>query len=121
MNIFMTEELSEEEIAELNERQIAITTQYAQPESEEETEGETETESENIEGESGAEGEGSETQEESTVDRIWTTFPIDPATGYAVDPDTGDFVDPDTGAVIGGGDSLLDNTGAPEAEETSEE
>lgn len=121
LNIFMTEELSEEEIAELNERQIAITTQYTQTESEEETEGETETTSEGTEGESSAEGESGQSEEESTVERIWTTFPIDPETGYAVDPNTGEFVDPDTGAVIGGGDSLLDNTGALEAEGTSEE
>ena len=114
LNIFMTEELSEEEIAELNERQIAITTQYTQQESEEETEGETETEAESAEGESAAEGEsgaeGAE-EEESTEKRIWTTFPIDPTTGYAVDPDTGEFVDPVTGALIGG-ESMLDNTGA---------
>ena len=114
LNIFMTEELSEEEIAELNERQIAITTQYTQQESEEETEGETETEAESAEGESTAEGEsgaeGAE-EEESTEKRIWTTFPIDPTTGYAVDPDTGEFVDPVTGGLIGG-ESMLDNTGA---------
>lgn len=114
LNIFMTEELSEEEIAELNERQLAITTQY-QTKEEESTEGETgeEGEAEEGTGEEGS-GEGNEGEEESGVQRIWTTFPIDPATGYAVDPDTGDFVDPDTGAVING-DSLLDNVGAPEA------
>lgn len=114
LNIFMTEELSEEEIAELNERQLAITTQY-QTKEEESTEGETgeEGEAEESTGEEGS-GEGNEGEEESGVQRIWTTFPIDPATGYAVDPDTGDFVDPDTGAVING-DSLLDNVGAPEA------
>lgn len=114
LNIFMTEELSEEEIAELNERQLAITTQY-QTKEEESTEEETgeEGEAEESTGEEGS-GEGNEGEEESGVQRIWTTFPIDPATGYAVDPDTGDFVDPDTGAVING-DSLLDNVGAPEA------
>ncbi len=110
LNIFMTEELSEEEIAELEERQLAITMQYAQPESEEGTEGETETENESTEGESTAEGVNGESEEESTIERIWTTFPIDPATGYAVDPDTGEFVDPDTGALING-ESLLDNVG----------
>lgn len=111
LNIFMTEELSEEEIAELNERQLAITTQY-QTKEEESTEGETGEEGEGT-GEEDSK-EGAEGEEESGVQRIWTTFPIDPATGYAVDPDTGDFVDPDTGAVING-DSLLDNVGAPEA------
>ena len=102
--------VSEEEIAELEERQLAITMQYAQPESEEGTEGETETENESTEGESTAEGVNGESEEESTIERIWTTFPIDPATGYAVDPDTGEFVDPDTGALING-ESLLDNVG----------
>jgi len=116
LNIFMTEELSEEEIAELNERQLAITTQYQTKE--ESTEGETkEGMEESGEGGEGAEEgqEGQEGEEEESKHKIWTTFPIDPATGYAVDPDTGDFVDPDTGALVGG-DSLLDNVGAPAAE-----
>lgn len=121
LNIFMTEGLSEEEIAELEEKQLAITTQYGQPEETTEagTEGETESTGEegSAEGESGAEGEG---EDESTVDRIWTTFPIDPETGYAVDPDTGDFVDPDTGALIKG-ESMLDNTGTAGDGKTQEE
>lgn len=110
LNIFMTEELSEEEIQELEERQLAITTQYGTPsESEEETEEETAS----GEGESaeGTEGESSE-EGESAQHRLWESFPIDPATGYAIDPDTGDYVDPDTGAVIGGGDSMLEGIGA---------
>lgn len=109
LNIFMTEELSEAEIAELEERELAITMQYVQTEetTEGETEGETETATEGENGEGTAEGE---TEEESTVERIWTTFPIDPTTGYAVDPDTGEFVDPDTGALING-ESMLDNVG----------
>ncbi len=108
LNIFMTEELSEEEVAELEERQLAITTQYQ--EKEEDAEGET-GEGETEEGESGeGTAEGNEGEEESGQQRIWTTFPIDPATGYAVDPDTGEFVDPVTGAVIGG-ESMLDNVG----------
>ncbi len=100
LNIFMTEELSEEEKKELEERQLAITMQYSTPE-EDSTEETTEEETT----EEGTTEEG--TTEEETIERIWTTFPIDPATGYAVDPDTGEFVDPDTGAKIGGG-SLLD-------------
>ncbi len=120
LNIFMTEELSEKEVEELNERQLAITTQYGQPEetSEEETEGETE---------SGAEGENGE---EGEVQPAWKSFPIDPTTGYAVNPDTGEFVDPETGWVIGG--SMLDGIGAagnqtpavttePNPEETKQE
>lgn len=115
LNIFMTEELSEKEIEELNERQLAITTQYGGPEegTPEGTEEET-----TQEGEEGTEEET--TQEGEQTHRLWENFPIDPATGYAVDPDTGDFVDPDTGAVIGG-DSLLDNVGAPESSSAAEE
>ena len=120
LNIFMTEELSEEEIAELEERQLAITTQYQTPEEESTTEeGEEGQEGEGEEGEGAGEGTG-EGEEEGTQHRLWTTFPIDPATGYAVDPDTGEFVDPDTGALVGG-DTLLDNIGAPEGDQTGNE
>lgn len=108
LNIFMTEELSEEEITELNERQIAITTQYGT--TEEETKEETEGETEGNDEEDGGEGESTEEDSEGATERIWTTFPIDPATGYAVDPNTGEFVDPVTGALIKG-ESSLDNVG----------
>ncbi len=119
LNIFMTEELSEDEIKELEERQLAITTQYQTPEEESTTqEGEEGEEGTGETGEGTGEGEG-ESEGEGTQHRRWTTFPIDPATGYAVDPDTGDFVDPDTGALVGG-DSLLDNIGAPEQNEAPE-
>lgn len=102
MGIFMTEELSDEERAELEALQIEITT-APEPEEGEGTEGEG-TEGEGIEGEGteGEEGEGTEGEGtgETPREEIWKTFPIDPETGYAVDPNTGYFVDPVTGAVL---------------------
>lgn len=95
--IFMTEELSEKEIQELEELKIEIMTPPA-------TEGEGEGEP--GEGED-PEGEGSQPLspdgEGSTEGgkEIWKTFPIDPETGYAIDPETGAYVDPDTGATLG--------------------
>lgn len=107
LHIYMTEELSEAEIKELEERDIAITTQYGAAE-----EGEKETEEATQEGEEGeSTEEESEAEEGENQNRRWESFPIDPATGYAIDPDTNEFVDPLTGAVIGG-DSLLDGVGS---------
>lgn len=106
MGIFMTEELSEEEKAELEALQIEIRTPAVTEETEEVSE----------EGEKGQEEteEGSENDnpEEEPREEIWKTFPIDPQTGYAVDPNTGDMVDPVTGAVIGS--SFDDEAAAPE-------
>lgn len=102
MGIFMTEELSEKEIAELDALEIEIMTP---PEPEENTEGAAEGEnpdgsSENGENAGEDTGEGENEQEEYV--EVWKDFPIDPATGYAVDPNTGNYVDPVTGATIGG-------------------
>ena len=98
LGIFMTEELSEKEIAELEELQIEIMTPPEPEETGEEGSG----------GESGQEGagegaEGTGTQEGAPEEKSepWKEFPIDPATGYAVDPSTGDYVDPITGFVYG--------------------
>lgn len=96
MGIFMTEELSESEIAELEALQIEIMTP---PETAEDEEGEN-----NEETQAGdQEGSGNTVDEEGEeYEEIWKDFPIDPATGYAVDPNSGNYVDPVTGAVIGG-------------------
>ena len=98
MGIFMTEELSEEERAELEALQIEIRTPAVQEDAEEEggeTTGETTGETE----------ENAPDQEEEQQEQRaepWKEFPIDPQTGYAIDPSTGAYVDPDTGAVLGG-------------------
>jgi len=86
MGIFMTEDLSEKEKAELAELELEITTPAALEE-EEAAEEETPAEATPV--------------EETNKTPIWKTFKIDQATGYAIDPNTGGFVDPDTGASIG--------------------
>ncbi len=93
LNIFMTEELSEKEIEELNELQMQITMQQ---------------QTEEGEGEEGEENEDEEEEEpESTADtETWKTFPLDPESGYLKDPNTGNLVDPETGASVSG-DALI--------------
>ena len=120
MGIFMTEELSEKEIAELEELQIEIMTP---PESEETQEDAKEEGS--VEG-SGQEGTGEETEGAGTQEGVpeeksepWKEFPIDPATGYAVDPSTGDYVDPITGYVYGS--SFEEGESEPSAGNNGEE
>lgn len=105
MGIFMTEELSEKEIAELEALQLEITTPAVSEKAEPEEEG-APTE------------ETGETEEPSTEPKkeVWKSFEIDPATGYAIDPNTGDYVDPVTGATIGGAIEDIATT-----EETDEE
>lgn len=101
MGIYMTEELSEKEMEELEALQLEIMTPPEPAEGEGETEG---TEEGTGEGEEGSgEGNGDEVAPTALPERNepWREFPIDPETGYAVDPDTGRFVDPETGAVLG--------------------
>lgn len=127
LNIFMTEELSDEEREELEALQIQIRT--PQEEDGEETqldedgnpipaegteeggEGAPEDGGDTGEGQEGAEGE------DTTDNEIWKTFPIDPESGYAKDPSTGYLYDPETGTLISG-ESLL---GDEEDEEGTEE
>jgi len=102
MGIFMTEELSDKERAELEALQAEIMTPVV-PE-EEGAEGEEGTEggdgSQEGEAGTGEEGAGEEGTEEDTHREVWKDFPIDPETGYAKDPETGNLVDQDTGHVF---------------------
>ena len=84
LNIYMTEELSEAEVKELEERQLAITNQYTQTPEEEDLD--------NMQGQ-----EPQPTQAPVASRPAWMDFPIDPATGHRVDPATGQHYDPDTG------------------------
>jgi len=125
MGIFMTEELSEKEIEELEALQIEIRTPANTEETEEGTtegEGTAGEEGENGEGTEGAEGtgEGENGEEATPHTEVWKTFPIDPETGYAVDPNTGNMVDPVTGAVIGGSYEGGTGSAEPSAEPTPE-
>ena len=120
MGIFMTEELSEKEIAELEELQIEIMT----PPEPEETQEDAKEEG-SVEG-SGQEGTGEGTEGAGTQEGVpeeksepWKEFPIDPATGYAVDPSTGDYVDPITGYVYGS--SFEEGESEPSAGNNGEE
>lgn len=90
LNIYMTEELSESERKELEERQLAITNQYTRMPEEDDLE--------DIQGR-----QPQPTAEPRQVSRpAWMDFPIDPATGHRVDPNTNEHYDPDTGDAISG-------------------
>lgn len=90
MNIFMTEELSEEEIQELAERKIAITRPEEYTQEEESVSG-------NELGEGSVSGNDPAAEEEEEPKPEVT---IDPETGYAIDPIDGSFLDPETGQPI---------------------
>ncbi|MGN1148780.1 MAG: peptidoglycan D,D-transpeptidase FtsI family protein, partial [Lachnospiraceae bacterium] len=91
MGIFMTEELSEEEAAELAEKKLEDTRKYTEALQTEEGENGQEEQPEE-----GTSGEGGSTEP------VWKSFATDPATGYLVDPDTGELLDPETGDTING-------------------
>lgn len=103
MGIFMTEELSDKEIKELEELQLEITTPAT---TEEEVEGDGTTQDAvttagNETGDGSAKNAVDVTSSTQPKEEIWKTFEIDPVTGYAIDPNTGGYVDPVTGASIG--------------------
>ena len=88
LNIYMTEELSEAEIQELEERKMAITNQYGGQNENEGTSGEA----------SGNGGAGEDSTEDPDAGKpAWMNYPIDPETGYRKDPETGAWLDPETG------------------------
>ena len=93
LNIFMTEELSEAEVAELEALQLEITTQYTKKPEEQALEG-------------GEEGRGNGNQAAGSSP-LWMSFPVDPESGYRVDPDTGDRYDAQTGVLIGSGETAM--------------
>lgn len=95
LNIYMTEELSEAEVKELQDLQLAITNQYTRTPEEEELD--------SIQSQ-----EPQPTQEPVSTRPAWMDFPIDPATGHRVDPATGAHYDPGTG------DSITESWGALE-------
>ena len=115
--IFMTEELSDEERAELEALQVEIMSPVAPADdtvsgngtAEEGQESDTSAGTDAKEGDTADgnadsdTGDAADEGEEDTQSEVWKTFPIDPETGYAVDPNSGNKVDPQTGAVISGG------------------
>ena len=137
LHIYMTEELSEKEIKELEEKQLQDTIIMQQHVAEltgetvpgeESGEGSDGNNSENGEASGGDNSENGENTENSTgedgteEERLerkepWKEFPIDPATGYAKDPDTGYLVDPETGAVVAGLDEIPSETSSESGSE----
>ena len=106
LNYPMTEELSEKELAELQELREKLITTVPETPSEDVTEGlasaeneETNTEQTENTDEQALAAEGDQTNEERSS--IWETFDRDAQTGYYVDPETGAQFDPDTRTAIG--------------------
>lgn len=112
LGIFMTEEVTEEEQAELDALHLENTNYYrnqsvsgndvSSEETGEGAGGETSGEGEGQEGgETGEEGteEAGETEggEGGFVPEIWKTFERDPETGNYIDPNNGHQIDPETG------------------------
>ncbi len=89
LNIYMTEELSEAEVRELEERKLAITNQYTQTPEEEDLD--------SMQGQ-----EPVPTQTPASSQPAWMSFPVDVSTGHRVDPETGKHYDPETGDAIDG-------------------
>lgn len=127
LNIFMTEEVTEEERQELEALQLSITNQYTQTPEGEPGGGEGTEGGEGAEGgqtgqegaEGGQEGNGGDGTEsgqegsspeggEGAANPPWMEFPIDPETGYRVDPATGRSYDAQTGAPIDQAESVPD-------------
>lgn len=99
MNVFMTEELSEKEIEELEERGL-YNAKLVQ-----------------------IEEEDPEEAEAKAQDSVGTEVPkmkIDPSTGYGIDPETGEYLDPTTGYPINPNSSDI-QAGSPSTEENTAE
>ena len=99
MHIFMTEELSEEEAQELEERGNRLSSLSAN---------QIDSVSDNSVSENGVsdQPEGSSPESETTPE---VHVVIDPSTGYAIDPLNGEFLDPETGEPINPDSSILQN------------
>ncbi len=89
LGIYMTEELSDAEIKELEEKKLENTYRLS------ETSGETKEEKEE---EYITEGTIVDpTGESASIYPKWMTYPVDPVTGYRINPDTGEKYDASTG------------------------
>lgn len=102
MGIYKTEELSEAENQELNERDAAVKNMYApKPEDENHADGVGEEPAEGSDdGVDGNDDNVDGNEVENSNQPVWKSFEKDPETGYYIDPETGSFVDPDTGDLI---------------------
>ena len=110
LNIFMTEELSEEEIRELEALQLENTNQYTRTPEGDALEGEGgQDQTRDPDGTGTGTGDnpdGTVSPAPDTAGPVGLTFPIDPVSGYRVDPETGDKFDPVEGFWVEGGNAL---------------
>lgn len=101
MGIYMTEELSEAEIKELEEKQLAITLEYGT--------GSSSSSSGSQAPEYITEGTIIDpTGESANIYPIWMTWAVDPATGYRINPTTGEYIDAYTGEPVTGNSYTMD-------------
>ena len=117
MNIFMTEELSEKEIQELNEKQMEITNQYTQKPEDDALDqmgsgegGSQDPAGQDPDNQNGT-GQGNGGDGQPAGQPVWMSFPIDPETGYRVSPETGEKFDALTGDPIEGSEGALGSDG----------
>ncbi|MGN0425641.1 MAG: penicillin-binding transpeptidase domain-containing protein [Acetatifactor sp.] len=90
LQIYMTEDLSESEIKELQDLQLEITTEHKPEDSETVDTPHT-----------------SEVEYEEGNKPVWLSFPVDPNTGYRVDPVTGYKYDAQEGFLVEGNEAVL--------------
>ncbi|MBR4277715.1 MAG: cell division protein FtsI, partial [Lachnospiraceae bacterium] len=95
LGIYMTEELSEKEIKELEEKQLENTYRFGENSENGESTGEEKEEEFVTEGTI-----VDPTGEAANIYPKWMTYPIDPATGYRVNPDNGEKYDASTGELV---------------------
>ena len=99
LNIYMTEELTDTEIAELDALKLEITNQYTKKPEDEALE--------NEDAEEDTEVDYSQYLNADGTQPAWLSFPIDAATGYRVDPNTGDKYDAKAGFLVEGGSGQI--------------
>ena len=92
MGIYMTEELSDAEIKELEEKQLENTYRVTN---------ETEVHTDVTKEEYVTDGEIIDsTGESANIYPKWMTYPVDPVTGYRINPDNGEKYDASTGELV---------------------
>ncbi|MCR4618188.1 MAG: cell division protein FtsI [Lachnospiraceae bacterium] len=92
MGIYMTEELTDKEIKELEEKQLENTYRYSDETVKEDTEDKEEVITNGTIYDS--------TGESANIYPVWMTYPVDPATGYRINPDNGEKYDASTGELV---------------------
>ena len=119
LNIYMTEELTDEEKEELEARNAKILSESKKSASENDASAneisENDVSNNDAEGDSSQETSGDEkTEDIGENDRIV----IDPETGYAIDPLNGEFLDPETGQPINPESSIIEGYGGIQLNDT---